>query len=122
MGWTSYNVTPTGSSQADDAQLMTNDNNLQQSFTFPTDILITDVVTTASGLTETHQFAFQVNGIKSTSNAYTAIIDPGTDGRITWRDLNIVIPRNNSFAVSTGQTSAGAAETWRIFIKYDPVA
>jgi len=34
--------------------------------------------------------------------------------------LNIVIPKNNSFAVSQGQI-AGSAEFWRVLIKYDPV-
>lgn len=119
MGWTTFSITPASGTQSPDAELMTNDNNSQTSFTFPTDILITDVVTTDT-LTANMQFAFQVNGIKSTSDCYTRVINPATDGRITWRDLNIVIPKNNSFAVSQGQI-AGTAESWRVLIKYDPV-
>jgi len=120
MGWTSFSITPSSGTQSEDAELMTNDNNSQTSFTFPTDILITDMVTTDT-LTANMQFALQVNGIKSTSNLYTRIVNPASDGRITFRDLNIVIPKNNSFAVSQGQV-AGTAEFWRLLIKYDPVA
>ena len=67
MGWTSFSITPASGTQSEDAELMTNDNNSQTSFTFPTDILITDMVTTDT-LTANMQFALQVNGIKSTSN------------------------------------------------------
>jgi len=120
MGWTTFSITPASGTQVEDFALMTNDNNQQTSFTFPTDILITDMVTTDT-LTPNQQFALQVNGIKSTSNLYTRIINPASDGRITFRDLNIVVPKNNSFAISTGQVS-GTAQFWRLLIKYDPVA
>ena len=47
MAWTTFSVTPSASGvppQADDVDLMTNDNNGQTSFTFPANIVITDVV------------------------------------------------------------------------------
>jgi len=119
MGSTTFSVTPSGGSQVNDAQLMTNDDNAQTSITFPVDILITDVVTTLT-LTSAKQFSYQVMGIKATGNFYTPTIDPATDGRITWRDMNLVIPKGNSFAVAQAEQSA-TPETWRIFIKYEPV-
>ena len=120
MPWTTFNITPAGFAQADDAELMINDNNLQTSVTFPANIIITDVINTTV-LTESHQFAFQVNGVKATSNAYTAVIQPNSSGRISWADMKLSIPAGNSFAVSTGQQSGVAVESWRILIKYEPV-
>lgn len=119
MGSTTFSITPSGGSQVNDAELMTNDDNSQTSITFPVDILLTDVVTTAT-LTSAKQFSFQVMGIKATGNFYTPIIDPATDGRITWRDMNLVIPKGNSYAIAQAEQSA-TAEAWRIFIKYEPV-
>ncbi len=119
MGSTTFSITPAGGSQVNDAELMTNDDNSQTSITFPVDILITDVVTTTT-LTSAKQFSYQVMGIKATSNFYTVLVDPSTDGRITWRDMNLVVPQGNSFAVSQGEQGA-VAEFWRIFIKYEPV-
>jgi hypothetical protein len=123
MGSTTFSITPAGGAQANDAEDMLNNDNNQTSITFPVDILITDVVAvgaTTSVLASAKQFAFQVMGIKATSNFYTPFIDPATDGRITWRDMNLVIPQGNSFAVSQAEQGV-AAEFWRIFIKYEPV-
>ena len=123
MGSTTFSITPAAGNQANDAEDMINNDNNQTSITFPVDILITDVCAigaTTSALTSAKQFAFQVMGIKATSNFYTVLVDPSTDGRITWRDMNLVVPQGNSFAVSQGEQGA-AAEFWRIFIKYEPV-
>ena len=123
MGSTTFSITPAAGSQANDAQDMTNNDNNQTSITFPVDILITDVVAvsaTSGVLTSSKQFAFQVMGIKATSNFYTPLISSNEPSRITWRDMNLVIPQGNSFAVSTGEQGV-AAEFWRIFIKYEPV-
>ena len=123
MGSTTFSITPSAGTQANDAEDMTNNDNNQTSITFPVDILITDVCalsSTGSTLTSSKQFAFQVMGIKATSNYYTPLINPSTDGRITWKDMNLVIPQGNSFAVSQGEQGA-VAEFWRIFIKYEPV-
>ena len=120
MPWTTFSVTPTAGSQADDAQLMTNDNNQNTIITFPSNFIVTDVLTSTT-LTETHQFAFQVNGVKSTSNAYSAIVDPASSGRMSWADMKLTIPAGNSLGISTGQTSAGGAEFIRIVVKYEPV-
>ena len=76
MPWTTFSVTPSGGSQAEDAQLMTNDNNGNTILTLPSNVIITDVLT---------------------------------------------IPAGNSIGISTGQTSAGAAEFIRLVIKYEPV-
>lgn len=119
MGSTTFSITPAGGTQVNDAENMINDDNLQTSITFPVDILITDVVTTTT-LTSAKQFSYQVMGIKATGNFYTPIIDPATDGRITWRDMNLVIPKGNSFAVAQAEQGA-VAEFWRILIKYEPV-
>tara|TARA_Y100000758_G_C16025504_1_gene412712 strand:- start:262 stop:627 length:366 start_codon:yes stop_codon:yes gene_type:complete len=120
MPYTTFAITPAGFAQADDAELMINDNNGQTSFTFPANIIITDVLSTTV-LGDTHQFAFQVNGVKSTSNAYSPIINPNSSGRMSWADLKFLVPAGNSFAISTGQQSGVAVETWRILIKYEPV-
>ncbi len=121
MGWTSFSITPAGSSQAEDFALMTNDNNGNTIITFPQNIVITDVLTSTT-LTETHQFAFQVNGVKSSSNLYSPMVDPASSGRMSFSDLRLTIPSGNSLGVSTGQTSAGAAEFIRIVIKYEAIA
>lgn len=123
MGSTTFSITPAAGSQANDAEDMINNDNNQTSITFPVDILITDVVAvsaTSGVLTSSKQFAFQVMGIKATSNFYTPLISSNEPSRITWRDMNLVIPQGNSFAVSQGEQGA-AAEFWRIFIKYEPV-
>ena len=120
MPWTTFSATPAGGSQAEDFQLMTNDNNQNTIITFPSNIIITDVLTSTT-LTETHQFAFQVNGVKATSNAYSAIVNPASSGRMSWADMKLTIPAGNSIGISTGQTSAGAAEFIRLVIKYEPV-
>ena len=122
MPWTTFSIlaaTIGAIPEADDANLMTNDNNLQTSVTFPANIIITDVINTTVVVQE-HQFAFQVNGVKATSNAYTAVTQPNSSGRISWADMKLSIPAGNSFAVSQGQKT-GAAEAWRILIKYEPV-
>ena len=120
MPWTTFSVTPTGGSQAEDAQLMTNDNNGNTILTLPSNVIITDVLTSTT-LTETHQFAFQVNGVKATSTAYSAIVNPASSGRMSWADMKLTIAAGNSIGISTGQTSAGAAEFIRLVIKYEPV-
>jgi hypothetical protein len=123
MGSTTFSITPAGGSQANDAEDMINNDNNQTSITFPVDILITDVVAvgaTTGVLTSAKQFAFQVMGIKATSNFYTPLVSSNEPSRITWRDMNLVIPNGNSFAVSQGEQGV-AAEFWRIFIKYEPV-
>jgi hypothetical protein len=123
MGSTTFSITPAGGSQANDEEDMINNDNNQTSITFPVDILITDVVAvsaTSGVLTSSKQFAFQVMGIKATSNFYTPLISSNEPSRITWRDMNLVIPQGNSFAVSQGEQGV-AAEFWRIFIKYEPV-
>jgi hypothetical protein len=123
LGSTTFSITPAGGSQANDAEDMINNDNNQTSITFPVDILITDVVAvsaTSGVLTSAKQFAFQVMGIKATSNFYTPLISSNEPSRITWRDMNLVIPQGNSFAVSQGEQGV-AAEFWRIFIKYEPV-
>jgi len=120
MPWTTFSVTPTGGSQAEDSQLMTNDNNGNTILTLPSNVIITDVLTSTT-LTETHQFAFQINGVKATSNAYSAIVNPASSGRMSWADMKLTIPSGNSIGISTGQTSAGAAEFIRLVIKYEPV-
>ncbi len=99
---------------------MTNDNNGNTILTLPSNVVITDVLTSTT-LTETHQFAFQVNGVKATSNAYSAIVNPASSGRMSWADMKLTIPAGNSIGISTGQTSAGAAEFMRLVIKYEPV-
>ncbi len=119
MPWTTFNITPSAGTQADDAELMTNDNNQQTSITFPANIVITDVVN-STVLSNSHQFAFQVNGVKATSNMYTDAIQPNSSGRISWSDLKLTIPSGNSFAIGTGDKGA-AAEAWRVIIKYEPV-
>jgi len=122
MPWTTFEILAAAMGaipEADDANLMTNDNNQQTAVTFPANIIITDVINTTV-LTQEHQYAFQVNGVKATSNAYTAITQPNSSGRISWADMKLTVPAGNSFAVSTGQKT-GAAETWRILIKYEPV-
>ena len=121
MGWTSFSITPAGGSQAEDFALMTNDNNGNTIITFPQNIVITDVLTSTT-LTETHQFAFQVNGVKSSSNLYSPMVDPSSSGRMSFSDLRLTIPSGNSLGVSTGQTSAGASEFIRIVIKYEAIA
>ena len=100
---------------------MTNDNNGNTIITFPQNIVITDVLTSTT-LTETHQFAFQVNGVKSSSNLYSPMVDPSSSGRMSFSDLRLTIPSGNSLGVSTGQTSAGASEFIRIVIKYEAIA
>ena len=123
MGSTTFSITPAGGTQANDAEDMTNNDNNQSSITFPVDILITDVVAvsaTSGVLTSSKQFAFQVMGIKATSNFYTPLISSNEPSRITWRDMKLIIPQGNSFAVSQGEQGA-VAEFWRIFIKYEPV-
>jgi len=123
LGSTTFSITPAGGAQANDAQDMTNNDNNQTSITFPVDILVTDVVAvgeTTGVLTSAKQFAFQVMGIKATSNFYTPLVTSDMPSRITWRDQNLVIPKGNSFAVSQGEQGA-VAEFWRIFIKYEPV-
>ena len=120
MPWTTFSITPAGGSQAEDAELMTNDNNGNTILTLPSNVIITDVLTSTT-LTETHQFAFQVNGVKATSNAYSAIVNPASSGRMSWADMKLTIPAGNSIGISTGQTSAGAAEFIRLVIKYEPV-
>ena len=120
MPWTTFSITPAAPSQAADAELMTNDNNQNTIITFPQNIVVTDVLTSTT-LTETHQFAFQVNGVKATSDAYSAIVNPASSGRMSWADMKLTIPSGNSLGVSTGQTSAGAAEFMRLVIKYEPV-
>ena len=120
MPWTTFSVTPSGGSQAEDAQLMTNDNNGNTILTLPSKVIITDVLTSTT-LTETHQFAFQVNGVKATSNAYSAIVNPASSGRMSWADMKLTLPAGNSSGISPGQTSAGAAEFIRLVIKYEPV-
>lgn len=120
MPWTTFSCTPSGGSQAEDAQLMTNDNNGNTILTLPSNVIITDVLTSTT-LTETHQFAFQINGVKATSNAYSAIVNPASSGRMSWADMKLTVPSGNSIGISTGQTSAGAAEFIRLVIKYEPV-
>ena len=123
MAWTTFSVTPSASGtppQADDVDLMTNDNNQQSSITFPANIVITDVVSSTI-LTDTHQFAFQINGVKSTSNMYTPAIMPNSSGRISWADQKLEIPNGNSFAISTSQKDGATAEFFRIIVKYEPV-
>ena len=123
MGSTTFSITPAGGTQTNDAEDMLNNDNNQTSITFPVDILITDVVavsSTSGVLTSSKQFAFQVMGIKATSNFYTPLISSNEPSRITWRDMNLVIPQGNSFAVSQAEQGA-VAEVWRIFIKYEPV-
>ena len=120
MPWTTFSLTPSGGSQAEDAQLMTNDNNGNTILTLPSNVIITDVLTSTT-LTETHQFAFQINGVKATSNAYSAIVNPASSGRMSWADMKLTVPSGNSIGISTGQTSAGAAEFIRLVIKYEPV-
>jgi hypothetical protein len=123
MGSTTFSITPAGGAQANDAEDMTNNDNNQTSITFPVDILVTDVVAvgeTTGVLTSAKQFAFQVMGIKATSNFYTPLVTSDMPSRITWRDMNLVIPQGNSFAVSQAEQGA-VAEFWRIFIKYEPV-
>lgn len=122
MPWTTFSITTAeigAIPEADDALLMLNDNNRERSCTFPANILITDVINTTVVANE-HQFAFQVNGVKATSNAYTAVTQPDSSGRISWADMKLSVPAGNSFAVSQGQ-KAGVAEGWRILIKYEPV-
>ena len=119
MPWTTFNITPSAGSQSDDAELMTNDNNQQTSITFPADVVITDVVN-STVLTNSHQFAFQVNGVKATSNMYTYATQPNSSGRISWSDLKLSIPSGNSFAISSGDKGA-SAEAWRVIIKYEPI-
>ena len=122
MPWTTFSITSAeigAIPEADDALLMLNDNNRERSCTFPANILITDVINTTVVANE-HQFAFQVNGVKATSNAYTAVTQPDSSGRISWADMKLSVPAGNSFAVSQGQ-KAGVAEGWRILIKYEPV-
>ena len=123
MGSTTFSILPAAGTQANDAEDMTNNDNNQTSITFPVDILVTDVVAigeTTGVLLSAKQFAFQVMGIKATSNFYTPLVTSDMPSRITWRDMNLVIPQGNSFAVSTGELSA-VPEFWRIFIKYEPV-
>ncbi len=120
MPWTTFSILPAGFAQADDAELMTNDNNQNNSTTFPANILITDVINTTV-LADSHQYAFQVNGVKATSNLYTAVTQPNSSGRISFSDLKMTVPAGNSFGVSTGQQSGVAAEFWRVLIKYEPV-
>jgi len=122
MPWTTFSIlaaTIGAIPEPDDANLMTNDNNQQTSVTFPANIIITDVINTTV-VTNEHQYAFQVNGVKATSNSYTAVTQPNSSGRISWADMKLTVPAGNSFAVSQGQ-KAGAAEAWRILIKYEPV-
>ncbi len=122
MPWTTFSITTAeigAIPEADDALLMLNDNNRERSCTFPANILITDVINTTVIANE-HQYAFQVNGVKATSNAYTAVTQPNSSGRMSWADMKLTVPAGNSFAVSQGQ-KAGAAEGWRILIKYEPV-
>ena len=123
MGSTTFSITPAGGTHVNDAEIMTNDDNSQTSITFPVDILVTDVVAvgaTTGVLVSSKQFAFQVMGIKATSNFFTPLISSDEASRITWRDMNLVIPQGNSFAVSQAEQGA-AAEFWRIFLKYEPV-
>jgi|TARA_R110000824_G_C15218892_1_gene677410 hypothetical protein len=123
MGSTTFSITPAAGAQANDAEDMINGDNQQTSITFPVDILVTDVVAvgaTTGVLVSSKQFAFQVMGIKATSNFFTPLISSNEPSRITWRDMNLVIPQGNSFAISQGEQGA-AAEFWRIFIKYEPV-
>ena len=123
MGSTTFSITPAGGAQANDAQDMINGDNQQTSITFPVDILVTDVVAvgaTTGVLVSSKQFAFQVMGIKATSNFFTPLISSDEPSRITWRDMNLVIPKGNSYAIAQAEQSA-TAETWRIFIKYEPV-
>ena len=122
MPWTTFSITTAeigAIPEADDALLMWNDNNRERSVTFPANIIITDVINTTVIASE-HQYAFQVNGVKATSSAYTAVSQPNSSGRISWADMKLTVPAGNSFAVSQGQ-KAGAAEGWRILIKYEPV-
>ncbi len=122
MPWTTFSILTAeigAIPEADDALLMLNDNNRERSVTFPANIIITDVINTTVVANE-HQYAFQVNGVKATSNAYTAVTQPNSSGRISWADMKLTVPAGNSFAVSQGQ-KAGAAEGWRILIKYEPV-
>ena len=100
---------------------MTNDNNGNTIITFPQNIVITDVLTSTT-LTETHQFAFQVNGVKASSNLYSPMVDPSSSGRMSFSDLRLTIPSGNSLGISTGQTSAGGAEFIRIVVKYEAIA
>ena len=102
MGSTTFSILPAGGAQANDAEDMINGDNQQTSITFPVDILITDVVAvgaTTGVLVSSKQFAFQVMGIKATSNFFTPLISSDEPSRITWRDMNLVIPQGNSFAV-----------------------
>ena len=122
MPWTTFSITTAeigAIPEADDALLMLKDNNRERSVTFPANIIFTDVINTTVIASE-HQYAFQVNGVKATSNAYTAVTQPNSSGRISWADMKLTVPAGNSFAVSQGQ-KAGAAEGWRILIKYEPV-
>ena len=122
MAWTTFSITTAeigAIPEADDALLMLNDNNRERSFTFPADIIITDVINTTV-VTNEHQYAFQVNGVKATSNLYTPVTQPNSSGRISFSDQKLTVASGNSFAVSQGQ-KAGVAEGWRVLIKYEPV-
>ena len=120
MAWTTFSGVGNVGSVGEDTELMTNDNNGQTSITFPANIVITDIVN-STVLADSHQFAFQVNGVKSTSNMYTDATQPLSSGRISWADQKLEIPAGNSFTISTHQQSGAGAEALRIIVKYEPL-
>lgn len=120
MAWTTFRGVGNVGSVGEDTELCINDNNGQTAITFPANIVITDIVN-STVLTDSHQFAFQVNGVKSTSNMYTDATQPNSSGRISWADQKLEIPSGNSFTLSSHQQDGAVAEPFRIIIKYEPV-
>ncbi len=120
MTWTTFSGVGNVGSVGEDTELMTNDNTGLSQITFPANIKITDIVN-STVLTDSHQFAFQVNGVKSTSNMYTDATQPNSSGRISWADQNLLVSAGNSFTLSTHQQPGAGAEALRIIMKYEPV-
>jgi hypothetical protein len=117
--WYNWSFIGSGSVQADNTEICSNDETGENVVTLPQSITLTDVLldTTKTG---NHQFRFYVNGRQVGGNVYSAQINPASDGRLSWADLKIVIPQGSTFGLRTAQKS-GSIETGKVLIKYQVV-
>jgi hypothetical protein len=118
--WFNWSFDGATSAQTDNAEVADNDEFGTATVTLPQSIHVTDVVLNITAA-QTHQYRFYVDGKQVGANFYATQINPASDGRVSFADLGIQIPRGATIGLRGAQQSGSAVEATKVLVKYQAI-
>lgn len=122
MGWLLNNFLGSGTTpQADNSETGTWEQTNEKTLTLPMTIAIQDIVLSKKAA-QNHMYQLYVNGRAQENFIPSGVLNPETEGRMTWADQGMVIPAGSNFQIRAAQKDGNDAEATTLIIKYAEVS